>query len=700
MKTHYLCTAMLVLSSLNGAVAQETAVADSNSVRTIVRRIDEVTVTGKTSEIESVQMGRSIVTGQQVAMTPSLAGLPDVMTTIRSIPGVSMGREGNSAIWVRGGNRGQNLILFDGIKIYNSNHYYGLASLFNGDVIGKADVYKGSFPASYGGRASSVIDITSVEPDHEDRHFKGALGTMTSSLFFSTPVNDRLSLYVAGRTTYYNLVRKFTMEENEASNFTFYDLNGKLTYRLSDRQQLSLSAFSGYDYNYFEDNDYDKYYDGQKIRNGGISLSHQFVSGPYLWKTTFSISNYRNTFNYDNIYQDKPQAGVIPTIQEKSSISTRLRDMTLRSSLDIDAGRHQLNTGLEVTGTKASPFLTHTINIEHMKIVGDTVTGFVHDKRALEMAVYGSDEFRVNDALSVMAGLRLCGNVVRDTSYFGIEPRFSIRYKLSPQSSIKANYTMMRQYMHNINQLSSSNEMDMWMPSSKKIKPETAQQVSLGYFWNGGGVLAFSAEVFYKKMKNLIDYRNSSSSLFMITSEEISRSILLNGIGRSYGLEISSAINFDNVTVNASYTLSRSERKFSEINRGHWFTDYFDRTHDLSVSALWRINTNWSLSGNFNLMSGTLVTIPECQVTGCVADYVYISKINNCRLPLYHRLDLGLHYERELRNHHRLGVAFNLYNVYCQKNATTVDVSPSGGKLWKDCIFPTIVPTITVTYTL
>jgi len=739
--------AVLVLSSfISRGWAQTATVMIHDSDSTANKKMAEVPKIVSGPEIEHVQLGKSTITGEQIELLPSQVGVPDLMRTLRSVPGVSMAKDGNSSIIVRGGNLGQNLVLWDGMKIYNTNHYYGLASLFNADMIKTADIYKGDFPLQYGGGASSVLDIKTKDGNFDKVGLKASIGTMSSSLFFEAPLGKNVSIALAGRTAYTGLKGRRDQKEYEDNgrrqgsytNYTLYDWTGKLTWRINDNHKLALSVFNGVDkyssgysdnsrYSGFSSNNngisegYNIYNSHEKegithIENSGISLSHQYTKGQFSLKNTLSASSYANkiTHYYNSLNSEHRVDSVGKSHntelyeKEDNRFRTGIKDLTWNSTAEIVGERNRVVAGIEVSGENVRPYETYTYAID-----GDYVTGYNNlsankkagywsESQALAISVFGSDEFKIDDQWSVMAGLRATNYMVKGTDYFMVEPRLSSRYMLSPNSSIKASYSRMNQYNHSILEVSEKNETQMWLLSDEDIKPETSNNFSLGYFWDNRRNLTFSAEAFYKKMNDLVEYANCNKTL--ITGDDIASSIYSGVEGRSYGIELNAGFHIDRLSLNATYVFSRSERRSDELNLGRWFDSHYDRTHDLNIAAIWRLNKNWSFSGNYVFMTGSPVTVSNVADNGVLGWYNVVDRINNYRTPSYHRLDLGVNYEIETRRHHRLKLSLGLYNIYCHENNTVVDLdgnaSYGNGTPWTNRIYPTFSPTLTLTYTL
>ncbi|MCQ2229424.1 MAG: TonB-dependent receptor [Bacteroidales bacterium] len=670
--------------------------------------LQEVVVSTYVPEREQVQMGKNTITTELIKGMPSFVGEPDILKSTTYLPGISSGKEGYSNIYVRGADRGQNLVLLDGIKIYNTSHVGGFLSLFNSDVVKHVDVYKGGFPAQYGGRASSVIDVVTKDGNREQLAGKASVGLISSSVMVEGPVGEKLSFYLAGRTSYYALFsakkRKRFKEtgEGEYFNYTFFDINGRLKWHVSPRSSIALSLFYGDDVSIngdgskgYNKEDYQRLKYRMSIRNRGVSLTHTQSFNSLFWRNTISLSQYDNTYNSRDERQNREQH-----IRETFKTQSSIRDISFQSRLELNTSIGHIKTGVELSRYRFRPSMTSSTAVNDMAIVEkDTLMGYLDPMHSWEMSVYANDEITFSDKLSGEIGFRASTYSASEVDYWRAEPRLSARYLFSDNMSLKANYTMMNQYNHVIVTMQDGFEKEMWMASTKTLKPQHADQFSAGLFYGKEKYkVNASLEGFYKKMSDLITYRAPVENDDVMTS--IEKSVDTGGKGRSYGVEAMVSKEWKNVSASVSYTLSWNERKFDDINKGNWYPFLYDRRHDLNVLAMWHINSKWSLSGNFVLSSGAPVSLPGSYVKGdgLFDEYYVYDGYNNRRLPLYHRLDIAVTRSKTTRRGNLSEWKFNLFNAYAHQNAQALYFNSWNGKVTQIAMF-SIVPTVSYTIT-
>lgn len=669
-------------------------------------QIKEVTVSTVRSQREHVLMGRQTVTSEQIRAIPSLTGEPDLIKAVSFLPGVNTGKEGYSNIYVRGGDRGQNLFLLDGIKIYSTNHVGGFLSMFNTNIVKKADLYKGGFPAQFGGRTSSIIDIVTKDGSNDNFGFKADVGLLSSGLMIETPIGNKLTFIMAGRTSYYDLFQlkdKHEMQNTGVGsydNYRFYDVNAKLTWKPNNTHRLSLSFFHGNDMQkfcsryvaYTGENEYN--HSKLTVYNTGLSLTLLSDFGGTFWRNSFSASTYHN--NMDDYEESIGKQKRVNEVE----IETNIKDLTFQSKIEIERHHNRLKTGLELSAYRFCPGMSHVLKENDIVNDIDSIIGSDKPAKSVEAAVYLSDELTLSDKASIEAGLRTVAYFCRDTNYYRVEPRLAAKYILSPKMSLKANFTVMNQFNHVVVNNNDAMEKEIWLASTRHLKPQHARQVAVGLFYgNEDKKINFSIEAFIKKMNNLIEYHTPIDESESVLS--IEQSVNTGGIGRARGIELMAAADIRKLNINLSYTLSKSQRRFKDINFNRWYTFIYDRTHDINLLGLWRFNNNWSASANFALSTGTPVTLPVGYITYDRKNGgygVYLS-VNNYRLPLFHRLDFSTTYERVTPHGHKSKWTANIYNLYARNNATAMFFDRGSGRMRQIAMF-SILPTLTYTFTL
>jgi len=637
--------------------------------------IDEVVVTGDIADrnITSSEMSVANLDTREIKTIPVIFGELDVLKTIQLLPGIQSAGEGNSGFFVRGGDISQNLILLDEAPVYNASHLLGFFSIFNSDAIKDVSVIKGGVPAEYGGRLSSVLDVKMREGNMKQWNVSGGLGLISSRLMVEGPLQkDRGSLIVSGRRTYADLFIKLSPDSLIKNNVLyFYDFNLKANYRLGNNDRLYVSGYWGRDVLRFRN------YFGFDWGNFTTTLrwNHLFNEKLFL-NTSFIYSNYNYVFEVVN-------EGI------EFDLTSSIRDWNLKADF-----QYYLKPGNNM-------FFGFKSNYHHF-LPGEVSSrgGFpIHDtkletKHAWEHAAYYSHEIEWGDMFTLKYGLRFSmftlvgpGNVYRfsdkgfatDTTWYArgeiivnyrnIDPRLLVILRTGPTHSIKASYTHIHQYIHQIAQSTASTPIDLWISSSRIVKPQSGRQVALGYFRNfGRNSLETSAEIYYKHMDHQIEYRNGADILLNDQVE----SQLVFGRGWSYGMELFVRKNVGKFRGWVSYTLSKTERSFDAINNGRVFPARHDRTHNLSVVGLYDLNDRISLSASWVYYTGNAVTFPggKYMIDGQVTNYY--PERNAYRMPPYHRLDLGMVLENKPGMKYRSSWRFSIYNAYARENAYSI----------------------------
>lgn len=644
--------------------------------------IDEVFVTSeaKNKNVESVTMSMEKVSVKTIKKLPAFMGEVDVIKSIQLLPGIQSGGEGSSGLYVRGGGPDENLLLLDEAPVYNASHLMGFFSVFNSDAIKDIQVYKGGIPAMYGGKASSVIDIRQKDGNSQELHGSASLGLLSSKLTLEGPiVKDKWTFLASGRRMYVDVVGKMAgIEELETNKLNFYDLNFKTNYIINDKNRIYCSAYNGEDQFQLGDLIY------MHWGNSTATARWNHVFGGRLFANTSLIYS---KYNYN--------LGVPSNTTDQFDWSSMIRDWNVKSDFTFF-----LNPDNQVKfGVNA--FYHH---FEPGKIEADSGSYFndmeLSHYNAAEMSVYVSNEQKIGSKIAVQYGLRLTyfqqmgegevreyadpenideDEIVSTATYenfdfignpfIHLEPRLSLKYSLGATSSVKGSYNRMVQNLHLITNTNAPTPLDIWLPSSKYIKPLIINQVALGYFRNfNDNMFETSIEIYYKDMQNVLDYKEGAD-LFL---NETIETELVHGSGKSYGLELLAKKQQGKLTGWISYTLAKTTRKVPGVNNDEEYLSSYSRTHDVSLVLSYQINEHWNLSTNFVYASGNPITAPlaKYEVDGyTVFEY---SGRNEYSLPDYNRLDLSATYEWNLdgRINHSLNLSF--YNVYMRQNAFSV----------------------------
>lgn len=622
--------------------------------------------------LKSSQLGVDKMTAKEMKNIPQLFGERDPLKAIQLLPGIKPASEGSSGIYVRGGNADQNLILLDEAVVYNASHLLGFFSTFNADVIKDVTVYKGAMPAQYGGRLSSVIDVRMNDGNNQRFSMNGGIGLISSRLNIEGPIQKNISSFLlSGRSTYVDPFLKLSKDSGINRNkIGFYDLNAKVNYQLGKKDQLFLSGYFGSDH---------------LAAGEEIGLRWGNATATLRWNHIYNTKVFSNT---SLIYSNFDYNIDINLGANSLNIFSRIRDGHLKQEWQWSLSDHQFRAGLDV--------IYHTINPGDISTSASSNFNSVNfEKRySLENALYVSDDWKISNALSLNAGLRIesfhvlgkghfyklnSDGVILDTMYIGQgkilktyvdpEPRLSGRLMLSSTSSFKMGYARNTQNLHLLSNSTTSRPTDRWISTTNNIKPEISDLYSVGYFKDfKHGRYEFSAETYYKKMQHQIDYRDGAD----LNRESVLETQLLYGIGRAYGIELFLKKKYGKLTGWLSYTLSKSEKKIDGINNDQWYNARQDRTHDVAIVLNYKAPKNWTLSATWVYYTGDAVSFPESKYTLNNQLYFYYSKRNGYRMPDYHRLDLGATKAFKSKGRFSSELALSLYNAYGRENAYSI----------------------------
>jgi hypothetical protein len=648
------------------------------------RQTKEVVITAEQKEVEanvrSTQMGVAKLDIKTISKIPPLLGEVDVIRSIQLLPGVSTAGEGASGFNVRGGSIDQNLILLDEAPVYNSSHLFGFFSVFNPDAVKDVKLVKGGIPAQYGGRISSLLDIRMKEGNSKKFETSGGIGLLSSRFAIEGPIlKDRMSFIVAGRRTYFDLFFPFSPNDQLKNTVAyFYDLTAKVNYKIDKRNTVFASGYFGRDKFGFGSAF------GFEWGNTTTSLRWNHVFGSQLFSNlTAFYSNYDYALNIEANDDGFKWQSVIQNLSLKPEFTWYLND------------KNTMTFGGQVLYYDFLPGKT-TISS-----AGEQIVNKLPEKYALENSLFISNDQELSKKFQITYGLRYsffqnrgAGTklVLGDTtpgvkrpvkafenvptgstlaSYGNLEPRFSAKYELTENSSLKASYNRMAQYIHLLSNTQASVPLDVWTPSTNNIKPQIGDQVALGYFRNflwKEMDFEFSSEVFYKTMQNQIDYVDGADLLLNRSLE----AELLPGDGRAYGLELYLKKRKGKINGWVSYTLSRSERQVSGINNRDWYPTRFDKTHNLYIVGNYELTSKWSFSANFVYSSGVPGTFPTNRIEyqGYIIPHNADNLRNNYRIPAYHRLDLSATFDKDKDKDKRWkgSWTFGIYNVYARRN--------------------------------
>lgn len=706
--------------------------------------LNEVTVLGTYKElgVKSSQMSTLEVPVALIKNIPALFGETDVLKALQLLPGVKGGIEGSAGFYVRGGGPDENLFLLDGVPVYNVNHLGGLFSVFNADAIKNVTFYKGSFPARFGGRLSSVLDIRMNEGNNKKLHGNISVGIISSKFNLEGPLlSDKTTFSISGRRTYFDILAqpllKIASSQQDAAKMSagyyFYDLNVKVNHKFSDKDRLFLSNYMGDDVIYsdirddYKNDDKSTYESRLKLNwNWGNLITalrwNHVLNNKLFMNSTVTFSRYRFNMSVGtdakqtsktppSIYSESASVGYKSGIQDYGAKIDF--DYTPNPSHDVKFGinfiNHSFRPGVQVFSAK--------FERDTMKQIMDTTIGD-QNIYANEMSVYAEDNFNIGSFIKANIGLHYSNFFVQSEFYQSLQPRIGIRVLLTDQLSFKAGYAAMSQYIHLLSNSNISLPTDLWVPVTKRIEPMKSHQYSGGFFYNLSNIIDISIEAYYKSMLNLIEYKDGATFLGSATGWEDKVSM---GDGRAYGVELMAQKSIGKTTGWIGYTWSKADRKFDrpgeEINNGEVFPAKYDRRHDISLVISHKFSPKIDLSGTWVYSTGNSGSLAlqnyfAYPVPG--EDYnnqstlPYISKRNNYRLPDYMRIDLGVNFHKQKKHGVRTW-NIGVYNVTNQKNPFLVYVSSdydynpetqtytSRKSLKKITIF-TILPSISYSY--
>ena len=635
------------------------------------------------ANVRSTQMSVQKLDIKQIKSLPPLFGEVDIVRAVQLLPGVTTVGEGASGFNVRGGAVDHNLILQDEAPVYNSSHLFGLFSVFNPDAVRDVKLYKGGIPAAYGGRLASLLDVRLKEGNSKKFEASGGIGTIMSRFAVEGPiVKDKISFVVAARRSYIDVLAKpFLAGTFKGSKFYFYDLSGKVNYKIDPKNTVFVSGYLGRDVFQFGK----QFFSNWGNATGTARWNHVFNSKIFANATAI-----RSDFSYSLGSQDGVQ------------------QFKWDSNIKSWQGKYDLThyVSPDLTLTYGGSAILYTVVPGKVKPLGDNsiFTNLeLPNQRGLEYAAYGSGEYKIAGNVSIVAGLRVSafdyrgnkdslykynygtdgqrgtiasvsgkykGKYGSQAFYPNLEPRLAVNYGLGDGSSIKASYQRTAQYIHLISNTTAASPLDVWTPSTSNIKPQLADQVAIGYFRNFGAESDWetSAEVYYKDMQNQIDYVDGAELLLNPNLE----GELLRGKGRAYGLELYIKKNTGKLTGFVSYTLSKTERNIPGINYDRWYPSKYDRPNNLSITGSYELRPRLSVSALFTFATGTPATFPtgRSEVGGII--YPIVDGRNQTRIPDYHRLDLSVTLKRPKRTHFQGEWVFGVYNAYARRNAFSI----------------------------
>ena len=680
-------------------------------------QLQEVVITAqRINSRQSSQMSALDMPVEQLKSVPVLFGEADVIKAIQLLPGVQSGNEGSGGMYVRGGGPDENLFLLDGIPLYNVNHLGGFFSAFNADAVKAVTLYKGSFPARFGGRLSSVLDVTTNNGNNNELRGNVSVGFVSAKLCLEGPIDFRkkdtnnqadpskTTFSLSGRRTYADLflrplVKKLATDYDGKTKLTagyyFYDINAKVTHTFNERSRLHATFYMGND---------DAY---ARVRTESTLAEDQYLDfsndwgnivGGLRWNYVINPRLFMNITGSYTRYKNHMQAGIEKTAilsdgtedfsTMKMNNTSGISDFTLRADFSyVPNPDHDIQFGTYATYHIFSPN-SDTISVNYLDQV-QMRDNFQFDTAlsqppipATEVVVYAEDDWTINDVFKVNYGLHFSTFFVQDAAYPSLQPRLSGRALLGDNLSVKVGYAYMTQYMHLLSTTSVSMPTDLWVPATAKIAPMNAHQGALGICYTIPAIADFSIEGYYKNMHNLIEYQDGVS---VFDTRQNWEDLVCMGDGWTYGVEFLLQRDFGNLTGWMAYTWSRTTHLFDrpgqELNGGKPFPAKYDRRHDISIVLTYKFNDRWDVSATWVFSSGNAATLAQQQyvvASDDPADYdqpgrmgntiSYVSSRNNFRMPDYHRADISVNWHRTFKKRMRRTLNFSVYNLYNRAN--------------------------------
>jgi len=621
--------------------------------------------------LRSTAMSTTTIQSKSVKNLPTIGGEPDLIKIMQLLPGVSGGGEGTTSLFVRGGDADQNLVLLDEATVYNLGHLFGFFSVFNSDAISQLTMIKGAFPSKYGGRLSSILDVRMKDGNSNKFHGAGGIGLLSSRLMLEGPIiKDKLSFLVSARRTYIDKV--FATVQLDLPYY-FYDLNAKLNYKISDKDRIFYSFYMGRDVLDVSESDASE--KSEKSTNSAFNFG-------------FTLGNMTNTLRWNHIYNSKLFSNVsviftdfdysIHGVFDKNSllINSKIFDVGVKVDYDyfMNSKNHIKFGGAYISHNFEPNIINTTGDISSLLKSNKGIAMYTH-----EFALYAMDDMELTDKLKVNYGLRFSGAAVVGKVYAGLEPRLAFRYLLNQNNSFKLSYSRMKQYMHRVASSTLALPTDLWYPVTENVKPQIADQIAAGYnhlFIKHN--ITFEFEVYYKKMQNLVEYREGANLILNNNYENE----LLTGTGKAYGAELLLRKERGRFNGWVSYTISKTTRYFEELNNGKVFPSKYDRRHNISIVLNYELSKRWLISAVWVYQSGSRFTgqigqylMPNSTMTGVEIVPIYTDR-NAVEMAPSHRLDINITLLPKRKGKFNGELSFGGYNIYNRAQPYRINMVP------------------------
>ncbi len=692
-------------------------------------RINDKVISNKMSVIK--------LNTKEINSIPAIGGEVDVLKAITLLPGVKQGVDGSSGFYVRGGGPDQNLILLDGVPLYNPYHLWGFLSTFNSDAINNIEITKGAFPARYGGRLSAVLDITTKDGNNQKWQKDITIGLLSAKASVSGPlVKDKSSIMVSARRTYADLIvvpilkmQNSHKDVKTKQGYNFTDFNLKYNYKLTKNDRLFVSGFYSKDKYYYETKVENIYEEATTSENTQKNQGWGNIVGSVRWNHIFGDKLFLNTTAYyssydyytNNFYNStSTNTDFMPNKKNSIEFVSKIDDIAIKQDYHYyPNNKHKIKFGIGGIYHAFNPGVTAYFS-ETDKQTIDNSTGN-KKTNATELSVYVEDDFKLNSFIGINAGLHTSGFIIQNTKYISLQPRLSTRFLINENLSFKLGYAKMTQYIHLLTSSGLTQASDLWISSTDSIKPQQSHQISLGSAFIVAKQYQVEIDAYYKTMSELIDYRDGASFLSSGNWDDK----IASGSGYSYGMELFIKKTKGKLTGWLGYTLSWTNRQFKDINFGKEYPYKYDRRHDISLVGMYKLNKKWSLNGSWVFYTGNAVSVPtsthsvpgydgqhhswssfptpystegaDIASAGIIESY---TARNNYRLPVYHRLDISATriFQKEKSKHE---LNFGLTNLYNKMNPSFYKISHERNlstgeaerKYYTTTLFP-LMPTI------
>ncbi len=683
--------------------------------------LDEVVVNASKADAihEINRMSTISIPVHQIKALPAFFGETDVMKVLQLMPGVQSGSEGSSGLYVRGGGPDQNLILLDGVPVYNASHLFGFFSVFNADALNHVELIKGGFPARYGGRLSSVIDINMKDGNMKEVKGEGSIGLIASKISVEGPIQkDKTSFLISARRTYIDILAQPIIKaasEGYNAGYFFYDLNVKVNHIINNKNRLYLSTYTGDDKAYAKEKDF--YVDNNTrtdyrnefgLRWGNIITAmrwNKIISPKLFGNFTGTFSRYR--FEIFDQYEETRTTPGQPKEETfyKNRYTSGIRDWAAKADFDfLPSPDHYIRFGANLIAHKFSPGVyTLRSNEEADTTAGAAVT------TTEEFALYAEDDWKISTSLKLNAGVHASAFLVENRWYRSVQPRISSRFLLSNNFSLKASFSTMTQFIHLLTNAGLGLPTDLWVPSTAKVKPQQSWQAAIGAAKTYKGIYEISLEGYYKEMTNLIEYEDGAS--YIDIEEDWQDKVAMNGRGESYGIEFLLQKKTGAFTGWLGYTLSWTNRQFETLNFGKMFPYKYDNRHDINLALTHTWNKRMDFSMVWIYTTGNAITLPTAiyegvdesnnnQYNGFGGNEInHFESRNGYRMRDYHRLDLSFSWWKEKKWGQRKRT-LGIYNVYSRLNPFFMDIGYDKNfnkKFVQYSLFP-LIPSFTYSF--